>query len=113
MGMEDKGGGVLDDLASHQIDLLCWMFHEQVQAVKKERLINTSMGKDVIKYELRFGNVCVVECIAGHGNYYREYLELEWNEKRFWSTRPVFQRFNIDRIDGFTNYAMQGLLCIG
>jgi predicted dehydrogenase len=82
LGKEDQGGGVLDDVASHQIDLLCWMFGEQVQAVKAEYRKNTSMGKDIIKYEMQFGNALTAECIAGHGNHYREHLELEWNKKK-------------------------------
>jgi predicted dehydrogenase len=63
LGDETRGGGVLHDVLSHQIDLICWLLNgipDEVQAVMDR-------GEGVL-VELRFGTL-TTRCHASHGSY--------------------------------------------
>ena len=63
LGDETRGGGVLHDVLSHQIDLICWLLNgipDEVQAVMDR-------GGGVL-VELRFGTL-TTRCHASHGSY--------------------------------------------
>lgn len=70
LGDQALGGGVLDDVLSHQIDLICWLFGWPAE-VRAE----ASDSRDgTVRAELRLGGL-TVGCTAAHGPY-RERLEV-------------------------------------
>ena len=75
LGDEPRGGGVLDDVLSHQVDLVCWLLGaspDQVRAVQ-----NGVQGAGVTA-ELKFGSL-IARCRAAHGSYV-ELLEVDLND---------------------------------
>jgi predicted dehydrogenase len=75
LGDESRGGGVLDDVLSHQVDLVCWILGarpEEVRAAVK----GPSTGG--IEAELRLGSV-VAHFNAAHARY-AERLEIELDD---------------------------------
>ena len=82
LGQDSKGGGVLDDVASHQLDLLPFLIGQQVTAVKAERLAKTEAGLECACYELEFENDLIAKCVAGHGPRYSENLEIQLGDRK-------------------------------
>jgi predicted dehydrogenase len=74
LGNDSRGGGVLDDVLSHQIDLICWLWALPVE-VRSEA---GSLSGGAVRVELRLGNV-LMQCEAAHGAYL-ERLELELSD---------------------------------
>lgn len=72
LGDESRGGGVLDDVLSHQVDLLCWLLGAGPGEVRATA--GASLGSSV-KAELRVGNL-TAHCSAAHSRYL-ERLEIE------------------------------------
>jgi predicted dehydrogenase len=74
LGRDAQGGGVLDDIASHQIDLLGWLLDSAVARV----LVTESPGGGgthrMATCRLTLANGVEVCCEAGHGSAYREEL---------------------------------------
>lgn len=71
LGDESRGGGVLDDVLPHQLDLVCWMLRgrpDRIRCVVKG-------SRDTLSAELALGSV-TVHCGAAHGPYV-ERLEIE------------------------------------
>lgn len=64
LGDDSLGGGVMDDVASHQVDLLCWLFGGGPDAVRATN--GTPTG--ALRAELRFGELTAA-CTAAHGPY--------------------------------------------
>jgi predicted dehydrogenase len=76
LGDESRGGGVLDDVLSHQVDLLCWLMNgwpEQVRCTVKN-------PSGAITTELKIGSV-TARCDSAHARY-AERLELELADGR-------------------------------
>jgi predicted dehydrogenase len=68
LGDDLRGGGALDDMAPHQMDLLAWLLHEDVSRVRASRNAGTTDRPDQgIAYELEFANGLVASCSVGHG----------------------------------------------
>jgi predicted dehydrogenase len=63
LGDDRRGGGVLDDVLSHQVDLLCWLLGNGPDAVRA-----TAGASGALRVELRFGELTAV-CTAAHGPY--------------------------------------------
>jgi predicted dehydrogenase len=63
LGDEKRGGGVFDDVLSHQVDLLCWLLKGTPETVSVE---NVRSG--AVRAVLRFAGL-PVRCDAGHGRY--------------------------------------------
>jgi predicted dehydrogenase len=76
MGDEAAGGGVLDDVACHQADLLCWLLGRQAARVRATVATPSSKAARMIEYELDFRDGLVAQCVAGHGTEYREEISL-------------------------------------
>jgi len=73
LGDDRRGGGVLDDVLSHQVDLVCWLLGRAPDKVRAEPRGKTAGGG--IGAELRFGELAA-RCEAAHGPYV-EWLSLE------------------------------------
>jgi predicted dehydrogenase len=76
LGDESRGGGILDDVLSHQVDLVCWMLGGRPDRVKCVR--DESSGR--LNTELAIGGV-TVHCDSAHGRY-AERLEIEITDGR-------------------------------
>jgi len=73
LGDAAKGGGVLHDVASHQLDLLAWLLGQGIEAI---RVRDGSTGSRVA-YDLRFQNHLVAQCVAEHDGRYREHVQVD------------------------------------
>jgi predicted dehydrogenase len=62
----ERGGGLLDDLASHQLDLLPWLLGREVQAVSA-RYERRDAGGTVVGIGVRLEGGLEALCRAGHG----------------------------------------------
>lgn len=81
LGDDSKGGGVLDDVASHQVDLLAWLLSQPVEEV---RVCHSSKNKDSAasaRYELRFKNGLIAYCEAVHSRTYFESLQIKLQDR--------------------------------
>ncbi len=68
LGDDGAGGGVLDDVFSHQADLLRWLLGADIRWARA-----TVVTPDRARIDLGLSNGCDARCIAGHGPY-TEYL---------------------------------------
>ncbi len=59
-------GGLIDDLASHQLDLVPWLLRRPVEAVCA-RYLRREPGTSVVEIGLRLGGGLEARCRAGHG----------------------------------------------
>lgn len=66
LGDDRRGGGVLDDVLSHQVDLICWLLGKAPDRVRAEPGGRAAGGG--IRAELRFGDLAA-RCEAAHGPY--------------------------------------------
>lgn len=71
LGRESHGGGVLDDVLSHQVDLLCWLLQGRPDRVKCE--VNVASGPVTAELEVRGVRV---HCESAHSSY-AERLQVE------------------------------------
>jgi len=71
LGDDSRGGGVFDDVLSHQVDLVCWLLGGAPDEVRA----TVSSGGAAVSAELRFGGL-VADCRAAHGRY-RDRLVVE------------------------------------
>ena len=77
LGIPDRGGGAVHDLASHQIDLLSWMFSSPVTAVRCRLWQRPTPDLERIEYDVRLAMGLTIRCTAAHGEGYREALYIE------------------------------------
>jgi predicted dehydrogenase len=64
LGDEARGGGPVDDVLSHEVDLLCWLFGKAPAEARAE--MGGAGGG--VRAELRFGTL-TARCRASHGPY--------------------------------------------
>lgn len=76
LGKESHGGGVLDDVLSHQVDLICWLLKGGPDRVRCE--VKGSGGG--VSVELEIGSV-MVHCESAHARY-AERLQMELADGR-------------------------------
>jgi myo-inositol 2-dehydrogenase/D-chiro-inositol 1-dehydrogenase len=74
LGQESLGGGVLDDVLSHQVDLVCWVLRGRPGRVRCE--VIGSSGK--VRSELEIGSISL-QCESAHSRY-TEWLEVELDD---------------------------------
>jgi predicted dehydrogenase len=72
LGDEARGGGVLDDVLSHQVDLVSWILGVAPDEV---RAMANGSAESSFEAHLRLGNL-TVHCEAAHARYL-EHLEIE------------------------------------
>lgn len=88
LGNDSLGGGVLDDVASHQIDLLSWLLNLESQAVRCSREEKGNSRFVRIDYQIKFQNGFTASCSAGQGSGYSEYIECQTQNSR-WLVHPA------------------------
>lgn len=89
LGNEAQGGGVFDDVLSHQIDLVNWLLGRP-DRVRAESRGSTEAG---VQAELRLDSL-TVSCLAAHGPY-AERLEVELADG--WALEASGSRFRVRR----------------
>ena len=65
-GDDGKGGGVLDDVASHQLDLLPWLCGQRLVAVRGLDW-SRDAGGERVRYEIRLQDGLVARLLAARG----------------------------------------------
>lgn len=70
LASDARAGGVLDDLASHHLDLIAWIVGGPIRRIKA-----SALRSGVFHLRLDLGEI-VAECEVSHGATYRERLEL-------------------------------------
>jgi predicted dehydrogenase len=84
LGKDSEGGGVFDDVASHQIDLIPWILGDNVEAVRAGFFRkNGNVDSNSIMYDLKFNKDLIAKCEAGHGPKYIEYIEIDLGNRKF------------------------------
>jgi len=83
-GKDSEGGGVIDDVASHQIDLVPWLLGDKVESVRANIAASDGKaGSEHIKFELKFNKGLIAKCEAGHGAKYAENIEIQLENRKF------------------------------
>lgn len=77
LGDDGRGGGALDDLASHQLDLLPWLVGQRVRRLRARRQSPTEHRWQRFAYELEFENGLTALCSVGHAPGREENLQVE------------------------------------
>jgi len=80
LGDDRRGGGALDDLASHQLDLLPWLLGQRVRRVRAWPGSPIGTGWQRIAYELEFDSGLVAFCSVAHGPG-KERLQIELRDR--------------------------------
>jgi predicted dehydrogenase len=76
---EDRGG-LIDDLASHQLDLVPWLLRRPVESVCA-RYLRREAGETVVEIALRLAGGVEARCRAGHGTLQAEYLVADLGDR--------------------------------
>jgi predicted dehydrogenase len=71
---QERGGGLLDDIASHQLDLVPWLLGDTVREVRATR--EQRKGGSAVLIDLRFAGGVTARCRAGHLSPSTERLEV-------------------------------------
>ncbi|MGH2625715.1 MAG: Gfo/Idh/MocA family protein, partial [Anaerolineales bacterium] len=77
LGDPARGGGVLHDVVSHQVDLLAWLVERPIRVVRAVSWSKGSAGGETLDFEVRFEGGLTAAGKAGHTPYYRESIEVE------------------------------------
>jgi predicted dehydrogenase len=73
-----EGAGVLDDVASHQLDLLPWLLNDRRQRVHARRL-----DGGTVEITIAFERGSTATCLARHASSHRERLLARHGDRRF------------------------------
>jgi predicted dehydrogenase len=73
-------GGLIDDLASHQLDLVPWLLRRPVEAVCA-RYLRREVGTSVVEIELRLSGGVEARCRAGHGTRQLERIVVDLGDR--------------------------------
>ena len=82
LGDDLQGGGVLDDLASHQLDLLSRIANRVIERVKVKNHFHDRDG-EWIEYEAELDNGLIAGCRVGHGRRKLDTLEIKLKDRTF------------------------------
>ena len=81
LGDDESGGGVLDDIASHQLDLLPWLCAAPSAESEREAPA-TPQRAGTIVYELEFEDGVTAVCHVGHHATRKETLRVELRHRQ-------------------------------
>ncbi|HET7422922.1 MAG TPA: Gfo/Idh/MocA family oxidoreductase [Gemmatimonadales bacterium] len=73
-------GGLIDDLASHQLDLVPWLLQRPVEAARA-RYLRREPGATVVEIGLRFAGGTEARCRAGHGTLQLERITVDLGDR--------------------------------
>lgn len=82
LGAAKLGGGVIEDVVSHQVDLLNWLLADEPLAAWVEAESATPTPGRRLDYRLKYPSGLVARCIAEHGEQYREQVALTVRQGR-------------------------------
>lgn len=82
LGDDRSGGGALDDMASHQLDLLPWLLNEPVRRVRAKRHTGAGEWSERIVYELQFDSGLTASCSVGHAAKKAEALQVQLADRQ-------------------------------
>jgi predicted dehydrogenase len=129
-GNDLKGGGVIDDGASHQIDLVPWLLEDRVESLRTNPAASDGEpGFGHVKYELKFSKGLIAKCESGHGPKYAENLMIQLEDRKFlacptgllelyrlpmslahfFSRLRTFLHFSIHRFSGKSNVTLKSI----
>jgi predicted dehydrogenase len=80
LGDEARGGGLLDDIVSHQLDLLPWLLGLEIQEISSEGL-NAADDRRAIRCHVKFETGLVAQCEARHIDRYLETVTVELEDR--------------------------------
>ena len=85
LGESNQGGDVVRDLVSHQLDLLAWVFSSPVISVRCQTWDQNGAAAEWLIYDVRLGTGVTIQCLAEHGERYRESLAIEIGKQKLLS----------------------------
>ena len=77
LGDDSKGGGVWDDLASHQLDLLAWLTNQPVKEVRAWHSPKKGTSAAFARYEIKFENHLHAYCEVVRSHAYFESIQIK------------------------------------
>lgn len=69
----------LDDLGSHQLDLLRYIFSCEISAIS-----SSWTDKHAIHMRVKLARGVIADCLAKHGNVYKESIIIRWKHKQYY-----------------------------
>jgi predicted dehydrogenase len=111
LGDDARGGGVLDDMASHQLDLLPWLMRRSVSRVRARGFGGTAERAGTIAYELEFEDGLTAMCNVGHAGRREETLRVELRNRQL--VVYADRLFELDRRSAASTRAYCRLRCVG
>ena len=74
-----RGGGLWDDVMSHQIDLVRWLVGHPVVAARVVHAAGAGQNPTQIRYTLEFADGLEANCLAGHQHAFEELVAVHLN----------------------------------
>jgi predicted dehydrogenase len=74
-----RGGGLWDDVLSHQIDLAHWLVGQPVVAARVDHAAWAGQSPTQIYYTLEFADGLAANCLAGHRHAFEELVAVHLN----------------------------------
>jgi predicted dehydrogenase len=93
LGQDQMGGGVLQDAASHQLDLIGWLRDSPVAEIQVGSYDRFSDASEEVCYLATLADGTSAECLARHGVGYLEFLQASTPER-------ILLAFSTGLIDG-------------
>jgi predicted dehydrogenase len=78
---DSRGGGVLDDVVSHQANLLSWLFKSRIEKVRVVSSRETVHPRIIFEIEFVLGSGLKIRCIAGHADKYCERITARFQHR--------------------------------
>ncbi len=77
----DPGGGVLEDVVSHQLDLVAWLFASPLKSLDVHQWRRSPGQDEAIRYHVRLENGVSVQCSAQHHPRYEERILVGYGDR--------------------------------
>ncbi len=85
LGQEALGGGILDDIGSHQVDLLTWLVGRPALEARVQYHARDEPGASAVRFQLRFEGGLVAHCRAAHAASFRESVAVALDDRILWA----------------------------
>lgn len=81
LGKDDDGGGIWDDVLSHQVDLVHWLWGKPTVEATVLQAAGTGSNPQMLIYRLRLNDGLSVHCLAGHNHRFQEMVVVRQNQE--------------------------------
>lgn len=89
LGDPGRGGGVVHDVASHWVDLVPWLFKDQIEQIKVEEHQIRSAGEESLRFRLCLHSGLEAVLTVAHGAAYAEQLQVIFDSGTRYQLYPM------------------------